>query len=526
MKTVIILGVVLAVFLGLMSGPASAQLDPDVAAVVRGNNEFALDMFRLLGSETQCGENMLISPYSISSALALTYAGARGDTATEMAEAMHFTLPGGQLHPAFGQLTAGLNFGGEEETQEMNVVNRAWGQEGYSFQQDFLDISQQYYGAEMGRVDFAGNHNQARETINDWVEDQTHGKIKDLFPPLSITPLTLLAITNAIYFRSDWELQFDSDHTHDADFHTESGHDVNVRMMGQQGGFRYAEYVDGSCEPFEMLELPYTADGLSMLVVLPMENSPIGGPQYQGGYSTRVVEDGLTVDDLEYAISRLEPMSVDVELPKFTLESEFNLNEPLQQMGMELAFDPYAADFSGISTPSQLFISDVVHKATISLTEAGTEAAAATGVGFSFTSVGKPFVADRPFLYFIRDDETGSILFMGRVADPSGEAGPCPDYERNLAICSDVDAVLLAANWHKPGLGPQSGDFNNDGFVDEADVALLTTYWQKPKPWVSPHWHGMAGDGEVDVPEPSTAFSLVLLAIVVTCLLAKRKLVA
>ncbi len=468
MKTVAILGVVLAVFSVLMSGSALAEPDPDVTAVVRGNNEFALDMFRSIGSETPYGENVLISPYSISSALALAYVGARGDTATEMADAMHFTLPGERLHPAFGQLTGRLNFGREEDTQEMSVVNRAWGQEGYSFQQDFLDIAQQYYGAEMGRVDFAGNHNQARETINDWVEDQTRGRIKDLFPPPCITPMTRLAITNAIYFRSDWLWQFDSDLIYDADFHSESGHDVTVEMMSQQGGFRYVEYADGSCEPFEMLELPYTAEGLSMLVALPLD---------QGEYSTRMVEDGLTVDDLENAISRLEPTSVYVGLPKFTLESEFNLNEPLQQMGMEQAFDAYTADFSGISTQTQLFISDVVHKANISLTEAGTEAAAATGVVFSETSVGKPFVADRPFLYFIRDDETGSILFMGRVADPTGAVSePIPGDANRDGIVDVADLGILATYYGRSGeWGSEQGDFTGDGVVDICDLGILAT---------------------------------------------------
>ncbi len=372
--------------------------------VVKGNNQFALDLYKQLG-EKEDG-NLLFSPYSISTALAMTYAGARGETQDEMAKVLHFALPQRLLHPAFAAIIEDLN-DEKRKGYKLAVANRLWGQKGYSFRPNFLNTTRKYYGAELAQVDFAKAAEKARQTINKWVEEQTQDKIKDLIPEGVLDSLTRLVLTNAIYFKGDWETQFDKKATREADFTATPDKKVKVPMMHQVAPFKYADLPS-----LQVLEMPYAGDDLSMVVLLPKKTDGLGD-----------LEKSLDAKSLQEWTGGVRKRKVSVFLPKFKMTCKFRLKPVLASMGMPLAFDAGRADFSGMTGSKDLYISAVIHKAFVDVNEEGTEAAAATAVVMTLRSAPRPspvFRADHPFLFLIRDNRTGSILFLGRVAEPEG----------------------------------------------------------------------------------------------------------
>jgi serpin B len=346
----------------------------------------------------------------------MTYAGARGDTERQIAQALHFDLDQARLHPVFAALEAGLPVGplrgtaGQERAGVvLRIANSLWPQAGYPLLDTFLALVKAHYGASITPLDY-GDSEAARRTINAWVEDRTEGKIVDLIQPGMLGAMTRLVLVNAIYFKGNWASQFDPDLTHDASFQVTPAQQVQVPMMTRQGSFRYAEH-DG----LQVIELPYAGDGLSMIILLPRQAVGLAG-----------LEAELTVETLGRWTGGLRQQEVMVFLPRFRLESTFRLDSALMALGMADAFDMGKADFSGMDgQKGWLYIGSVIHKAFVDVNEEGTEAAAATAVIMRTLSVAPPlpiFRADRPFLFLIRDNGTGGILFLGRVVSP-GERG-------------------------------------------------------------------------------------------------------
>jgi serpin B len=414
------LAIVMMVGLIGCSQPASAEVlksdkdritspvvnSSDMKTLVNGNSEFAFDLYQALKKEDG---NIFYSPYSISLALAMTYGGARGETAKQMADTLHYLLPQSTLHPAFNNLDVELGKRGEgakgkdSEGFRLNVVNAIWGQKDYKFLSAYLDLLAENYGAGLRILDFKSAPEQSRMTINKWVSDQTEDRIKDLIPEGSINPLTRLVLTNAIYFNAAWKLPFKPEATTNGPFHLKNGDDVTVPMMKQTEYFGYAKSGN-----YLAVELPYDGDELSMVILMD-ETGKFGD-----------FENTLNLSTVKAIIDDLKHTRVALTMPKFEFESEFGLKETLMEMGMEEPFRD-SADFSGMSKESDLHIDDVVHKAFVSVNEAGTEAAAATGVIVGTTSMPPEPVTvtlDRPFVFVIRDIKTGAILFIGRVMNP------------------------------------------------------------------------------------------------------------
>lgn len=376
----------------------------DLQSLAAGNSAFAADLYRQLMAEDG---NLFYSPYSISLALAMTYAGARAETERQMAETLNFDLPQASLHPAFNALDLQLRPLTRADSSEdfrLNIANSLWGQQGFEFQPEFLDTLAENYGAGMYRVDYA-QFEQARQLINDWVADQTEQKIEDLIPEGALNPLTRLVLANAIYFKANWVYPFDQDATAPADFTLLDGSTVSVPMMALSANLAYARG-----ENYQAVQLPYRESNTAMLVVVPDS----------GAFDA--FQQGLDAAGLEQLMTGFGGAQVELEMPKFSIESSFGLRDALTEMGMPLAFDPDQADFSAMSAASDMYISDVVHKAYVNVDEEGTEAAAATGVIVGVTSMPAETVQltiDRPFFFLIVDRANGTILFMGRVVDPS-----------------------------------------------------------------------------------------------------------
>jgi len=400
----------LLMFSAWAAEPSVADADP--TAAVAGNNLFAVELYGQLKSQPG---NLFFSPESISTALAMTYAGARGETATEIAKTMHFTLPPEKLHPAMGALLSDLN--AAHDGYQLRVANALWEQEGYTFLDDFLKLTKDNYGAGFNQVDFKGATEAARLTINQWVEQETENKIKDLLEPGVLKPETRLVLTNAIYFKGDWQTQFDKKLTRAEDFHVSKGQIVKAPLMHRTGEYNY---YDGGT--FQVLAIPYKNSELALVILL---------PRHVDGLPS--LEQSMTPDRMQGWIGQLRSTSeVVVTMPKFKIESQFDVGGKLSAMGMARAFDPHRANFSGMVPKGEmqrdgsLYISAVIHKAIVEINEEGTVAAAATAVSMDSYRVVRlesapphVFRADHPFLFLIRDNRSGSILFAGRVANPS-----------------------------------------------------------------------------------------------------------
>jgi serpin B len=379
--------------------PAAAD---DQQALTAGNNQFAVQLYQALSSEDG---NLFLSPFSISSALAMTYAGARDGTAAEMSKTLQFKLDPPRLHPAFDALNRRLNDTSKPRGYQLSVANSLWAQQGFQFLPEFTDLNKKYYGAGFREVDFAGATEKARQTINGWVEEKTNNKIKELLKKGILNSLTRMVLVNAIYFKGTWAQQFDKAGTTEAPFHLDEKKEVKVQMMSRKDQFRTLEE-----ENLQVLELPYNGKELSMVLLLPKE---IGG--------LRALEKSLTSEKIAGWMAKLTKKEIHVYLPRFTVTSGFRLDETLKKLGMPSAFNVAEADFSGMTGKKDLYITAVVHKAFVDVNEEGTEAAAATAVVMGLKSVAMQpleFRADHPFLFLIRENASGAILFIGRLSNP------------------------------------------------------------------------------------------------------------
>jgi serpin B len=385
--------------------PAEPPPQDTPRLIVAGNTNFACAIYAKLRGRQG---NLFFSPYSISTALAMTSVGARGLTETQMTKTLQFPTEIGNehFHKEFGSIIRQLNQAGAKGGFELVVANALWGQKDYKFLPDFLTLVKTNYEGDLQQVDFLGQTETARKTINDWVESKTKDKIKELIKPGTLDSMTRLVLTNAIYFKGKWASQFKPAQTREEPFTLLGGEKKDVPMMTQTADFNYMETAD-----LQGLAMPYVGNGLSMIVLLPKKIDGI-----------KDLEEQLTADNISTWLGHLRKREVRVSFPKFKMTSEFGLADVLKSMGMTDAFLPDKADFTGMTGNKDLFISAVVHKAYVDVNEEGTEAAAATGVKMVMTSIGPAmpvFRADHSFIFLIRDNLSGSILFIGRVIDPS-----------------------------------------------------------------------------------------------------------
>jgi serpin B len=379
--------------------------DADVAAVVAGDVALGLDLFVTVAGDG----NLMLSPYSIATALAMLYPGARGMTAREMADAMHLTVDDATLHAARAHIERALAAGpqrGDDDREPFAIrpANSAWGQGGYPFDEDYLTVLAASYGAGLRVVDFAGDPTGATGTINAWVEDATEDRIEQLIPPGVIDAMTRLVLVNAVWFKANWAVPFDPAVTEPGAFTRLDGSEATVPLMHASQRTGYAETGD-----YQALRLPYAGDA-SIVVMLPKQGSPF--------------ELASTLSPADFAITWGDFL-VDVTLPSFQFDSDVALKDALTALGMRTAFTPPdgsdGADLTGITARRELYVTDALHKSFIALDENGTEAAAATAIIIGLTSMPQPatFTADRPFLFWIEHDSTGEVLFLGQVTDPS-----------------------------------------------------------------------------------------------------------
>jgi serpin B len=388
---------------------AAAPLPPnaaDQAEIVKGSNAFAVDLYAQLSRQPG---NLFFSPESISTAFGMAYAGARGQTAAQMEHVFHFTLPPEKLHPAMGALLAEMN--AQHKGYELRVADALWAQQDANFETNYLKLVQSDYAAGFHRVNFKLSPETVRTTINAWVGKQTNDKIKDLISPGALNPTTRLVLTNAIYFKGNWQDQFDKEATQKEEFHLSAAQWVMTPMMHRTGGYRY---YDGGT--FQAIELPYSGNEISMVVLLPKQTDGLAA-----------LEHSFTSRSASEWIQKLEPVDkVILSLPSFTMTQQFELSRTLSAMGMAQAFSG-AADFSGMTGKRDFAISAAIHKAFIDVDEQGTEAAAATAIVMYATAMHREFPepppivfrADHPFLFILRDTKSGSMLFLGRVSDPT-----------------------------------------------------------------------------------------------------------
>lgn len=387
--------------------PHAAVDAADARAFASAANELGLDVWEQLRAE-HGSQNLAISPASIGTALAMAYGGARGATASAMAATLHVGSPPSATMAAAGGLVRTWN-DPSRTTYELAVVNRLFGASDYAFEDAYLAATREQMGAELQRLDFAHAPDASRVTINDWVSAQTHARIQDLLPAPAVTDVTRLILVNAVYFHGRWEQPFDPASTMDLVFHATAG-ERSVPTMTRQGG------AYGEDDGVQLLELPYAGGDLSMLFVLPRDADGLGS-----------IESRLDDATVARWASRVSPSErTDVRLPRFRIVTEsLSLRDALTALGMGIAFSD-AADFGAMSDPGEapLEIDDVIHRVFVELDEEGTEAAAATAVVMVDEAVQEParvprFVADHPFLFFLRDTRTGAVLFAGRVTDPS-----------------------------------------------------------------------------------------------------------
>jgi len=404
-----------------IAAPAFAKrARPVHRTVAIRNNEFAAKLYAKLSE----GEgNLFLSPHSISTALAMTYAGARGNTAVEMAKTMQFTLPNTPrsrrglitLHQGFKMLHAEImrkprHLAKDQTPLEISIANALWPQKDFPFLPEYLKTVGDHYDSELQNLDYATDPDAARKVVNDWCAKKTKDRIKDLLPPGSVTDMTRLVLTNAIYFKAGWEHQFNKKATRDAAFWTSADKSVKVPTMHQTERFGYRD-----APTYQTLTMPYAGGTKSMTIILPKKRD---------GLAALMKSIKVEAPQMRMLFRSGPQAKVAVSLPKFKFESQFDLGATLQALGMKDAFKGQGvADFSGMTGTRELHISKVIHKAFVAVDEEGTEAAAATAVIMATESVRLPektvvFNADHPFLFVIRDNNSGAILFMGRVVNP------------------------------------------------------------------------------------------------------------
>ncbi len=379
-------------------------MDYTIADLADAGNDFAIDLFKKLGKDK---ENMVFSPVSISSALAIAYAGAKKNTAREMSYALNFPADQSSLHAAFRNFMDSLTQASQEKGTELKIANGLWVQENYKILPEFIELGAAYYSAQVENVSFKSFAEQenSRKKINNWVEKQTNNKIRNLIPEGILNELTRLIITNAVYFNGNWTDPFDKNKTSPSVFHVSPDISVKTDFMHQKEMIEY--YEDKEVQAVRLL---YKGEKNSMIILLPKETD-----------GWRLVSNVLTINRLDVIRNGFRREKVEIAIPRFTLQSEFELKDMLEQLGMKEAFSN-DADFSGITGQTDLTIDDVLHKAFIEVNETGTEAAAATAVIMALKSAYEEetirFTADHPFLYFITDLSTRSIIFMGRLVHP------------------------------------------------------------------------------------------------------------
>jgi serpin B len=401
----------------LKNNSSNARPTPNVPNdVVIANNAFAFDLYSRLANQPG---NLFFSPYSIETALAMTWAGAKGKTANQMSKVLHLSEDTGNVHAGFSALIKNLN--ADEQPAEdflhdaamrgipyqLFMANSLWCQQGYPLRDDFLKIARDQYDAGLNQVDFSEAAESARQQINNWVAQQTQDKIENLIPSGGVDSSVRLVLADAIYFKGRWRVEFDKSQTQDAPFHLNVSQTISVRTMNVKDRFDYNE-----TESFQMLELPYFSGKMSLIILLPKEVDGLSK-----------LEQTLNATQINQLLAQRQSREVNVFLPKFKLTSQFSLANILQAMGMTDAFSSQA-DFSGIDGMKSLYLGAVFHKAYVNVDEEGTEAAATTAVVAYALGIEPPprlpvvFRADHPFLFFIRHNQTGAILFMGRVTSP------------------------------------------------------------------------------------------------------------
>jgi serpin B len=404
--------IILMLLIGLnLISPSWAQVQgsEDGVSTAKSVNDFGLDLYSKLKIKSG---NIFISPYSISTALGMAYAGAKGDTAKEMAKVLHFSLPHEKQAESMAELMRSVQ-PTSEDSYTLMISNALWGQKGFGFLPQFLDILKKYYGAGLEEVDFAKDTEGSRIIINQWVEENTKQRIKDLIKSGMLSGYTRLVLTNAVYFKGIWQDKFEKTATSEQDFYDIDQKILKVSMMNNSKSYKYFEN-----DSLQVLELPYKGDKISMLVLLPKEKDG-------------VINLGLDLnaENLDIWLKGLSETEVNVYLPKFELEYDCNLSDILINLGMAQAFSQEQADFSGMNgkgwdSPQHLILDKVIHKAWVKVDEEGTEAAAATAVVMMTNSISvakepKQFKADHPFIFIIHDNPSGAILFIGRVMNPA-----------------------------------------------------------------------------------------------------------
>ncbi len=380
----------------------SAATPESIAQVVSGNNEFAFELYSKL-REKHGNENVLFSPYSISTALAIAHEGAAGTTSEQMLGTLNLPEDGMARNSSFASIYNSLNRKGKQ--YELYTANALWAQKDYPFSEEYVALVKKYFGASAQNLDFINEAEKSAQAINSWAEKNTNGKIKQIVSKDMLSGIRLV-ITNSVYFKGQWATQFDKSKTKEEDFETSPGNKIKVQMMSTGEGEQKYKYAE--TEDLQAIELPYKGKELSMFILLPKENDIAG------------LENSLTEEKFSDIKESMYETEIPVKIPRFKFDADYSLGDDLQQMGMQEAFLD-SANFSVMDTLKGLKIGFVVHKAVIEVNEEGTEAAAVTAVGMMTTSVREPLIfrADHPFVFVIQDNKTGSILFIGKIIDPT-----------------------------------------------------------------------------------------------------------
>jgi len=370
------------------------------ANIVKDNNKFAFDFFGKV-SEKGSG-NIFFSPISLSSAMSMTFAGSSDETKKQIAKVFHFESNESKYHQKQGKILKKLN--SNADSVQLNLVNTLWAEKTYPFKKDYSKLIQKSYSAAIHPVDFINKADESRIQINDEISKLTFDKINDLLPSGSINSLTRLVLTNAIYFKGSWKFKFDKKNTYDGNFNITSQNRIKCKMMSLKGRFNY--FADSK---IQAIELPYKGNNISMIIIVPSKNLTLD--EYTKGFNHKAYEEilkGFSNDE------------INITIPKFKISTGYQLKPLLSEMGMPIAFTD-DANFSKMTSQNDLKISDVFHKAYVEVNEEGTEAAAATAVVIALKSIReeRSFVANRPFIFLIRDRVSGTLLFMGRIVDPS-----------------------------------------------------------------------------------------------------------